>query len=82
MALVSTVQNILPYLVNSVDPVLLKRLGYARKDMIIRCTYDTEKCREEQFIDFSDPTFGNCYSFNGHGELVAYKTGEEYGNVA
>ena len=69
---------------NTKTPFIVLRsraVGHQSHDLILRCLFSLEECGSENFTYFQDPTYYNCYTFNGrkNRELVARTTGPQQG---
>lgn len=69
----------LPYLLAEVDPSVLAKLGYSRKEMLRWCKYDGRSCADQEFSDVVDLDVGKCFSFNWEAKNYADRSGETHG---
>lgn len=80
-ALQQTVNDLLPYFASGLPPEKLAQLGMKRDELLRRCVYDKSPCVDSQFVDKIDPEAGNCFTFNGKGNLIAIHAGEPNGTL-
>ncbi|XP_033634311.1 uncharacterized protein LOC117295705 [Asterias rubens] len=60
----------------------LRDLGHEAEDLILQCTYDKRKCSYENFHQFQNKEYGNCFTFNYGSKLLENMTthsGAQYG---
>ncbi|XP_071794507.1 uncharacterized protein [Asterias amurensis] len=60
----------------------LRDLGHEAEDLIVQCTYDKRKCSYENFHQFQNKEYGNCFTFNYGSKLLENMTthsGAQYG---
>ena len=62
-----------------------KKLGHDLNDILLRCTFNNQKCTSQDFIWKFDKWLGNCYvfnsDFNSSGDLVELKRSDISGSV-
>ncbi|CAI5438369.1 unnamed protein product [Caenorhabditis angaria] len=54
-------------------------IAYSYDDLVVSCTYNAKTCNQTDFVDYYNPTYGNCIQFNYAGEQSSSRAGPLYG---
>ena len=46
------------------DEETVRQYGHRKSDFIAQCSFDNQNCLLTDFMEFEDPTYGKCFTFN------------------
>uniref|UniRef100_A0A915HGI7 Uncharacterized protein n=1 Tax=Romanomermis culicivorax TaxID=13658 RepID=A0A915HGI7_ROMCU len=67
MALTSSMQDSLSFIMQSLNDSFLSEIGEQRKSLIFDCLFDRHSCNNDKdIIRIRNSVYGNCFSFNNN----------------
>ncbi|XP_075244718.1 uncharacterized protein LOC142338719 isoform X3 [Convolutriloba macropyga] len=67
------------------DQETVRQYGHKKPDFIAQCTFDNNECYWDNIVEFEDPNYGKCFTFNsqrsatGEDAKKTYRIGDDFG---